>query len=175
MHQFRVGHGYDVHAFAAGDHVMVCGVRIPHHRGVRAHSDGDVGLHALCDAMLGAAGLPDIGRIFPDDDPRWAGADSRQLLAVVLQRLARKGLKPSNVDVTIVAQAPRMVGHVADMRTVLATDLDLPADRVNVKATTTERLGAVGREEGLAAHAVALLVADDAASASTDAGALDDD
>lgn len=162
MNDIRVGHGFDVHAFGQGDHVMVCGVRIPHDRGVRAHSDGDVGLHALCDALLGASGLPDIGQIFPDDDPTWAGADSRHLLAVVLERLRGQGLRPAQADVTIVAQAPRMLAHVPEMRATLASDLNLPADRVNAKATTTERLGAIGREEGLAAHAVAVVMPLDA-------------
>lgn len=165
MDGIRVGHGFDVHAFGAGDHVMVCGVRIPHERGVRAHSDGDVGLHALCDALLGAAALPDIGQIFPDDDPTWAGADSRRLLALVLQRLQEHSLQPAQVDVTIVAQAPRMLAHVPEMRACLAAELDLPVNRVNAKATTTERLGAIGREEGLAAHAVAVVVPADEPSA----------
>jgi len=157
MSELRIGHGFDVHAFGPGDQVMVCGVAIPHERGVRAHSDGDVGLHALCDALLGAAAMPDIGHLFPDDDPQWSGADSRQLLEKVMQRLAGAGFAPVHADLTLVAQAPRMKDHVAAMRGVLADGLALPRDRVNVKATTTERLGAIGRQEGLAAHAVVLL------------------
>ncbi|MEA5444412.1 2-C-methyl-D-erythritol 2,4-cyclodiphosphate synthase [Gammaproteobacteria bacterium AB-CW1] len=153
----RIGHGFDVHAFGEGDHVMVCGVRIPHHRGVRAHSDGDVALHALCDAILGAAALPDIGQLFPDTDPGFSGADSRDLLAEVLRRIDDRGLAPVHVDLTVVAQAPKLGLHVPDMRAVLAESLGLATDRVNVKATTTEKLGAIGREEGLAAHAVVLL------------------
>ncbi|MDQ2068321.1 2-C-methyl-D-erythritol 2,4-cyclodiphosphate synthase [Natronospira bacteriovora] len=157
MDQLRIGHGYDVHAFTTGDHVMVCGVRIPHSRGIRAHSDGDVALHALCDALLGAAALPDIGQLFPDTDPAWSGADSRQLLARVMQRLDDGGLRPLHADLTVVAERPRLKAHVPDMRAVLATDLSLPTDRVNIKATTSEGLGALGREEGIAAHAVVLL------------------
>jgi len=157
MWDLRIGHGYDVHAFAEGDQVTVCGIKIPHHRGVRAHSDGDVGLHALCDALLGAAGMPDIGHLFPDDDPQWSGADSRILLQRVMDRLAGVGLSPIHADLTLVAEAPRMKAHVAEMRAVLAEGLQLDHGRVNVKATTNERLGALGRQEGLAAHAVVLL------------------
>ncbi|MCP1726642.1 2-C-methyl-D-erythritol 2,4-cyclodiphosphate synthase [Natronospira proteinivora] len=157
MLDLRIGHGYDVHAFTGGDHVMVCGVRIPYSRGVRAHSDGDVGLHALCDALLGAAGMPDIGQLFPDDAPQFSGADSRVLLQQVMNRLAEASLSPIHADITLVAEAPKMKAHVAEMRQVLSGDLGLPRERVNVKATTTERLGALGREEGLAAHAVVLL------------------
>jgi 2-C-methyl-D-erythritol 2,4-cyclodiphosphate synthase len=157
MDQLRIGHGYDVHAFAHGDHVMICGVRIPHSRGVRAHSDGDVALHALCDALLGAAAMPDIGQLFPDTDPAWSGADSRKLLAGVLQRLSDADLRPQHVDLTVVAEAPKLKAHVADMRAVLASDLALPTHRVNIKATTSEGLGAIGRQEGLAAYAVVLV------------------
>ncbi|HEV2333560.1 MAG TPA: 2-C-methyl-D-erythritol 2,4-cyclodiphosphate synthase [Gammaproteobacteria bacterium] len=153
----RVGHGYDVHAFAPGDHVMLGGVRIPHERGIRAHSDGDVLLHALCDALLGAAALGDIGRHFPDSDARWRGADSRLLLKEVLKLLARRDLKPLQVDATVIAEAPKLAPHVAAMCAHIAADLGLPADCVNVKATTSEGLGYIGRGEGIAVHAVALV------------------
>lgn len=153
----RIGHGYDIHAFTAGDHVMLGGVRIPHAKGVRAHSDGDVVLHALCDALLGAAALGDIGRHFPDTDPRWEGADSRLILRETVKLVASRGLKPSQVDITVIAEAPKLAAHVGAMCANIAADLALLADRVNVKATTHEGLGAIGRGEGLAAHAVALL------------------
>lgn len=153
----RIGHGFDVHAFGAGDHVMIGGVRIAHERGVVAHSDGDVALHALCDALLGAAGLGDIGRMFPDDDPAWAGADSRGLLRRVVARLSAEGFRVINVDVTVVAQAPRLGALMDEMRARIAEDLGVVSAAVNVKATTTERLGYLGRGEGLAAHAVALI------------------
>ena len=153
----RVGHGFDVHAFGPGDHVMVGGVRIDHDRGVVAHSDGDVALHALCDALLGAAGLGDIGRMFPDDDPAWADADSRMLLQKVVGRLAEAGFRVVNADVTVVAQAPRLGGRMDEMRACIAGILCVPETAVNIKATTTERLGYLGRAEGLAAHAVVLI------------------
>jgi 2-C-methyl-D-erythritol 2,4-cyclodiphosphate synthase len=153
----RIGHGFDVHAFGPGEQVVIGGVSIPHDRGVVAHSDGDVALHALCDALLGAAGLGDIGGMFPDTDPRWAGADSRALLRDVVARLAAQGLAVANADLTVIAQAPRLAPHIGEMRTRIAADLGISMDRVNVKATTTERLGYIGRGEGLAAHAVALL------------------
>ena len=153
----RIGHGYDVHAFTAGDHVMLGGVRIAHGKGLRAHSDGDVVLHALCDALLGAAALGDIGRHFPDTDARWKGADSRMLLRETVKLVAARKLKPSQVDVTVIAEAPKLAPHVAAMCNNIAADLGVLADRVNVKATTHEGLGAIGKGEGLAAHAVALL------------------
>lgn len=153
----RVGHGYDVHAFAPGDHVMLGGVRIPHGKGLRAHSDGDVVLHALCDALLGAAALGDIGHHFPDTDARWKGADSRMLLRETVKLVAGRMLKPSQVDVTVIAEAPKLAPHVMAMRVVIAASLGIPLERVNVKATTHEGLGAIGKGEGLAAHAVALL------------------
>jgi 2-C-methyl-D-erythritol 2,4-cyclodiphosphate synthase len=153
----RIGHGFDVHAFGPGDRVRIGGVSIPHSHGVIAHSDGDVALHALCDALLGAAGLGDIGGMFPDNDARWAGADSRELLRLVVARLAGAGLRASNADVTVVAQAPRIAPHLAEMRAGIAADLGLEPERVNVKATTTEKLGYIGRGEGIAAHAVVLL------------------
>jgi 2-C-methyl-D-erythritol 2,4-cyclodiphosphate synthase len=155
----RIGHGFDVHAFGPGDAVVIGGVRIPHDRGVVAHSDGDVALHALCDALLGAAGLGDIGGMFPDNDPQWAGADSRALLRRVVAALVTAGWRAVNVDVTVIAQAPRLAPHVADMRAYIAADLGIDSGAVNVKATTTEKLGYIGRGDGLAAHAVALLEA----------------
>ena len=155
----RIGHGFDVHAFGPGDVVHVGGVAIPHDHGVVAHSDGDVALHALCDALLGAAGLGDIGGMFPDTDAKWKGADSRALLRAVVERLAGQGLRAANADVTIIAQAPRMAAHIPQMRERIAADLGIATARVNVKATTTERLGYIGRSEGLAAHAVVLLEA----------------
>jgi 2-C-methyl-D-erythritol 2,4-cyclodiphosphate synthase len=153
----RIGHGYDVHAFTAGDHVMLGGVRIAHSKGVKAHSDGDVVLHALCDALLGAAALGDIGRHFPDTDERWKGADSRTILRETVKLVADRKLKPSQVDVTVIAEAPKLAPHVMAMRVVIAKCLDIPLERVNVKATTNEGLGHIGRGEGLAAFAVALL------------------
>ena len=153
----RIGQGIDVHRFGPGDHVVVGGVRIPHERGVVAHSDGDVALHALCDALLGAAALGDIGHHFPDGDPRWRGADSRVLLRAVRERLAERGLCPVSVDVTVVAQAPRLAPHVEAMRANIAADLGLDPGRMSVKATTSEGLGFTGRGEGIAAFAVALV------------------
>lgn len=155
----RVGHGFDVHAFGPGEAVCIGGVRIPHPQGVVAHSDGDVALHALCDALLGAAGLGDIGGMFPDTDPRWAGADSRDLLRTVVAALVAGGWRGVNVDITVIAEAPRLAPHLAEMRARIAADLGLEVAAVNVKATTTERLGYIGRGEGLAAHAVVLLEA----------------
>ncbi|WP_165679978.1 2-C-methyl-D-erythritol 2,4-cyclodiphosphate synthase [Metapseudomonas otitidis] len=154
----RIGHGYDVHRFGDGDHITLGGVRIPHRFGLVAHSDGDVVLHALSDALLGAAALGDIGKHFPDTDPQFKGADSRVLLRHVLAQVKGKGWKVGNVDATIVAQAPKMAPHIEAMRVVIATDLEVGIDQVNVKATTTERLGFTGREEGIAVHAVALLL-----------------
>ncbi|MDQ2694760.1 MAG: 2-C-methyl-D-erythritol 2,4-cyclodiphosphate synthase [Pseudomonadota bacterium] len=156
----RIGHGFDVHAFGPGELVTLGGVRIPYIHGLVAHSDGDVLLHALCDALLGAAGLGDIGRHFPDDQPQYRNIDSRILLRRVADALAARGLKPGNVDATIIAQAPRLAPHIAAMREHIAADLGLAADRVNVKATTTERLGYIGRGEGIAVHAVALVEGD---------------
>jgi 2-C-methyl-D-erythritol 2,4-cyclodiphosphate synthase len=153
----RVGHGFDVHEFMAGDHVVLAGVRIPHTQGVKAHSDGDVVIHALCDALLGAAALGDIGMHFPDSDPVWKGADSRRFLRHVKHLLAQKHYHIVNVDITVLAEAPRLGSHRETMRTNLASDLALSTDCVNVKATTTEKLGFIGRREGLAAHAVALI------------------
>ena len=158
----RIGHGYDVHAFGDGDHVVLGGVRIDCDRGLVAHSDGDVLIHALCDALLGAAGLGDIGRHFPDTDERFSGADSRDLLRAVVSQLQSSGWSVGNVDLTVIAQTPRLSEHVAAMQGNLAQDLGVGQDCVNVKATTTERLGFVGREEGIASHAVALLTSEGA-------------
>ena len=158
----RIGHGYDVHAFGDGDHVVLGGVRIDSDRGLVAHSDGDVLIHALCDALLGAAGLGDIGRHFPDTDERFSGADSRDLLRAVVSQLQSAGWSVGNVDLTVIAQTPRLSEHVAAMQGNLAQDLGVGRDCVNVKATTTERLGFVGREEGIASHAVALLTSEGA-------------
>jgi 2-C-methyl-D-erythritol 2,4-cyclodiphosphate synthase len=157
MTTIRIGHGYDVHAFKDGDHVVLGGVRIAHTRAFAAHSDGDVLIHALCDALLGAAALGDIGRHFPDTDPAYKGADSRVLLRRVAELLRDQGYRVGNVDTTIVAQAPKMAPHIEAMRANLADDLGIPLDRISVKATTTERLGFTGREEGISAHAVALI------------------
>ncbi|HKS14278.1 MAG TPA: 2-C-methyl-D-erythritol 2,4-cyclodiphosphate synthase [Pseudomonas sp.] len=154
----RIGHGYDVHRFTDGDFITLGGVRIAHRFGLLAHSDGDVVLHALSDALLGAAALGDIGKHFPDTDPQFKGADSRVLLRHVVKVVLAKGWKVGNVDATIVAQAPKMAPHIETMRQLIAQDLDVGLDQVNVKATTTEKLGFAGREEGIAVHAVALLL-----------------
>ncbi|GAB3462527.1 2-C-methyl-D-erythritol 2,4-cyclodiphosphate synthase [Azotobacter salinestris] len=154
----RIGHGYDVHRFAEGDFVTLGGVRILHRFGLLAHSDGDVLLHALCDALLGAAALGDIGRHFPDNDPQFKGADSRVLLRHVVALVREKDWRVGNVDATIVAQAPKMAPHIEQMRLLIAEDLQVSVEQVNVKATTTEKLGFTGREEGIAVHAVALLL-----------------
>jgi 2-C-methyl-D-erythritol 4-phosphate cytidylyltransferase/2-C-methyl-D-erythritol 2,4-cyclodiphosphate synthase len=153
----RVGQGFDVHAFGEGDHVVLGGVRIAHPKGVVAHSDGDVVIHALCDAILGAMGDGDIGQHFPDSDPRYRGADSRVFLRVVAARMRAAGLKLINADVTVLAEAPRIAAHRAAMAANLSADLGIPAQLVNIKATTTERLGFIGRGEGLAALASVLL------------------
>lgn len=155
----RIGHGYDVHRFGAGEAIVLGGVRIPHHRGLEAHSDGDVLIHAICDALLGAIGQGDIGRHFPDTDPANAGIDSRVLLRRVVGLVQAAGWELANLDATLVAQAPRMAPHIDSMRANLAADLAAEVSRVNVKATTTEKLGFTGREEGIAAHAVVLLQA----------------
>ena len=153
----RVGTGYDVHAFGPGDHVVLGGVRIPHDRGVVAHSDGDVALHALCDALLGAMALGDIGEHFPDSDPRWKDADSRGFLRHCTALLREHGWRFVNADLTIVAQGPRIGPHRAQMRRNIADDLGVRIDRINVKATTSEGLGALGRAEGLTCQAAVLL------------------
>jgi 2-C-methyl-D-erythritol 2,4-cyclodiphosphate synthase len=153
----RIGHGYDAHRLAAGERLVLGGVTIPHDKGLAAHSDGDVALHALCDALIGAAGGGDIGKHFPDDDPGYENIDSRILLRRVIATLAEQGLRVGNADLTIVAEEPRLATHVAQMRANIAADLGVDAKRVNVKATTTEKMGFVGRGEGIAAHAVVLL------------------
>jgi len=153
----RIGHGYDVHRFGPGRKLVLGGVEIPHERGLEAHSDGDVLIHAVCDALLGAIGEGDIGGHFPDTDPANAGIDSRVLLRRVMDRVHAAGWDLGNLDVTLVAQAPRMAPFIARMRDNLAQDLSATPAQVNVKATTTERLGFTGREEGIAAHAVVLL------------------
>ncbi|MBT8054907.1 MAG: 2-C-methyl-D-erythritol 2,4-cyclodiphosphate synthase [Xanthomonadales bacterium] len=160
MLDFRIGQGFDVHAFAEGDHVMLGGVRVPHSRGLAAHSDGDVALHALCDALLGAVAKGDIGQHFPPGDDQWRDADSRHLLAGVRGILSRDGWRIVNVDLTIVCERPRIAVHVPAMREATAEVLDLPLDAVSVKATTTEKLGFCGRGEGIAALAVALVTRD---------------
>lgn len=155
----RIGHGYDVHRFGAGDHVVLGGVTIPHERGLDAHSDGDVLVHALCDALLGASALGDIGRHFPDTDPANAGIDSRELLREVVVIIGQRGWQVLNVDITVVLQVPRLAPYIDAMCSNLCHDLNVLPGQVNVKATTTEKLGFTGRQEGIAAHAVALLQA----------------
>ena len=153
----RIGHGFDVHRFGVGDHLMLGGVRIPFDRGFIAHSDGDVAIHALCDALLGAAGLGDIGWHFPDSSAEFENIDSRILLRRVVEQLAGQGYGVGNVDLTLIAQAPKMAPHIDAMRANLAADLGVETSQVNVKATTTEGLGFCGRGEGIAVHAVCLL------------------
>jgi 2-C-methyl-D-erythritol 2,4-cyclodiphosphate synthase len=153
----RVGSGLDVHAFGPGDHVMLGGVRIAHVAGVRAHSDGDVLLHALCDALLGAAGLGDIGQHFPDSDPRWRGAPSSGFVEAAVSMLRERGWRVVNADLTLLAEAPRIGAHREAICARVAALLQVASDAVNLKATTTERLGFVGREEGLAAQASVLI------------------
>lgn len=153
----RIGQGFDVHAFAPGRRLVIGGVEIPFEKGLLGHSDADVLLHAICDALLGGAALGDIGRHFPDTDRRYQGIDSRELLRRVVKLLGEHGLNVSNVDATIIAEAPRMAPHVSKMVENIAADLGIAAARVNVKATTTERLGFTGRCEGIAAQAICLL------------------
>lgn len=157
MEDIRIGNGYDVHRLTPGRDLWICGVKIPHTAGLLGHSDADVALHALCDALLGAAALHDIGYHFPDTDPAYKGADSRVLLRRVREIIADAGYRPGNVDVTIIAQAPKMLPHIPQMRRNIADDLGLDIDRVSVKATTTEHLGFTGRAEGIAAQATALI------------------
>ncbi len=153
----RVGHGYDVHRLVSGRKLILCGVEVPYDRGLLGHSDADVALHALMDALLGAAALGDIGRHFPDDDPAYEGADSGQLLQRVVQMLSSRGYRVQNVDITIIAQRPRLQGFIGQMRQSTAAHLGVPVDRVNVKATTTEQLGFEGEGLGISAHAVACI------------------
>lgn len=156
----RIGHGYDVHRFEAGDQIIIGGVSIPHSQGLAAHSDGDVLLHAICDALLGAIAQGDIGRHFPDTDQANADIDSRLLLRRVMQLVTDAGYRLCNLDATIIAQAPKMAPHIEAMCAHLAADLAADRNQVNVKATTTEKLGFAGRGEGIAAHAVVLLELD---------------
>lgn len=153
----RIGSGFDVHAFGPGDHVMLGGVRIPHESGLVAHSDGDVVLHALADALLGAIAAGDIGQHFPDTDPVWRGADSRELLRRVVGIVTARGYLVVNCDVTVLAQAPKLAPHREAMQRHIAMDLGIEMSCVSVKATTTERLGFIGRSEGIAAQAVVLV------------------
>jgi 2-C-methyl-D-erythritol 2,4-cyclodiphosphate synthase len=156
----RIGQGFDAHALVAGRKLVIGGVEIPHGKGLAGHSDADVLIHAVCDALLGAAGLGDIGKYFPDSDARFKGIDSRKLLREVARLLKERGLTVANVDATIIAQAPMMAPHIPVMRANLAADLGIAPDAVNVKAKTTEKLGFVGRGEGIAAEAVALVAGD---------------
>ncbi len=153
----RIGQGFDVHAFTEGDHVILGGVRIAHRRAILAHSDGDVVIHALCDAILGALGQGDIGRHFPDTDARYRGADSRVFLREVAAMMSHAGLRVVNADITLTAQSPRIAAHSPAMIAILSQDLQLAAERINIKATTTEKLGFIGREEGIAASAIVML------------------
>lgn len=153
----RIGQGFDVHAFGDGDHLIIGGVRVPYHRGVVAHSDGDVVIHALCDAIFGALALGDIGQHFPPSDARWRDADSRQFLRHAAMLMAQHGYSLGNADVTVICEAPKVGPHARAMRENLAADLDCEAGRISVKATTTEKLGFCGRGEGIAAQACVLL------------------
>lgn len=160
MAKLRIGQGIDVHRFGDGDAVVLGGVRISCDRGLIAHSDGDVLLHALCDALLGALALGDIGKHFPDSDPRYAGIDSRQLVRHVNQLVIERGYQLANADMTVVAEKPRLAPHIDAIRAVIAADLNVAVDAISVKATTSEHLGFTGREEGIAAFAVVLLEAE---------------
>ncbi|MCW9012466.1 MAG: 2-C-methyl-D-erythritol 2,4-cyclodiphosphate synthase [Gammaproteobacteria bacterium] len=157
MTDIRIGHGFDVHGFMDGDYIIVGGVRIPHTKAFQAHSDGDVLIHAICDALLGALALGDIGQHFPDTDAQYKGANSRELLKQVLKLIKQQGYLLGNLDSTIIAQAPKMTPHIDAMRQCLAADLEVASNQIGIKATTTERLGFVGRKEGVSAHAVVLL------------------
>ena len=154
----RIGHGFDVHAFGENRPLIIGGIEVPYHTGFIAHSDGDVALHALTDALLGATALGDIGKLFPDTDMQYKNADSRVLLREAFRQVQEKGYKMGNVDVTIIAQAPKMRPHIDAMRAKIAEDLQCDIEQVNVKATTTEKLGFTGRSEGIACEAVALLL-----------------
>lgn len=156
--EIRIGHGFDVHALAEGLRLVLCGVEIEHTKGCVAHSDGDVAIHAICDALLGALALGDIGKLFPDTDAKYKGIDSRRLLKEVVNIVVDKGYTISNIDCTIAMQRPKLRPHIDLMRERLAEVVGIPADRISVKATTTERLGFEGREEGVSATAVTLLI-----------------
>lgn len=153
----RIGHGYDAHTFIAGKPLVLGGVTIPHDKGLLAHSDGDAVIHALCDALLGAAALGDIGTFFPDTDPNYKNIDSRILLRKVVALIRSKGFAIGNADITILAQAPKLMPYIPEMRTLLAMDMGVSPTDVNVKATTTEGMGFVGRKEGIAVYAVVLM------------------
>lgn len=155
--KFRVGHGYDVHGFERGDYITIGGVKIPYRMGLKAHSDGDVVIHALVDALLGASALGDIGHHFPDTDARWKNKASRVFLQATVQMLHEKNWSIHNVDITIIAEAPKLKDYLAEMRFNLGQDMKIDLDQINVKATTTEKLGFIGRQEGIAATAIALL------------------
>jgi len=159
MPNIRIGHGYDVHAFEAGDHVILAGVKIPYHAQFKAHSDGDVLIHAVCDALLGAMALGDIGHHFPDTDNRYKGINSRELLKQVYQLIISQHFSLANLDVTIIAEAPKMAVYIEQMRSHLAADLSIEISQINIKATTTEKLGFIGRQEGIAVHTVCLIEA----------------
>lgn len=154
----RIGQGFDVHAFVKGRKLIICGVDIPYELGLLGHSDADVAIHALCDALLGAAALGDIGKHFPDTDPRYKGIDSRRLLRHVVELISSEGYSISNADITVIAQAPKMAPHITSMRQNMADDLGIDLGRVNVKATTTEHLGFTGRREGIASLASIILI-----------------
>lgn len=158
MPDIRIGQGFDVHAFAEGRKLIICGVDIPYELGLLGHSDADVAIHALCDALLGAAALGDIGKHFPDTDPRYKGIDSRRLLRHVVELITSEGYSISNADITVIAQAPKMAPHITSMRQNMADDLGIDLGRVNVKATTTEHLGFTGRREGIASLASIILI-----------------
>lgn len=154
---FRIGHGYDVHRFGEGDHIMLGGTRIPHHSGFIAHSDGDVLIHALCDALLGAMAAGDIGRHFPDTDNQFKDIDSTRLLEHVVEMVKNSGYAIANIDVTVIAQTPKLSPYIQPMRERLSSFLSLDTGCINIKATTTEQLGFTGREEGVAVHVVAMI------------------
>ena len=155
--QIRIGQGLDVHAFEAGDYVTLAGVQIPHTQGLKAHSDGDVVLHALCDALLGALSLGDIGQHFPDTDPNYKGADSRVLLKQVYQLILDRGYKLNNADITVACERPKLAPHTLEMRQSVADVLDVEVTQISIKATTTEKLGFTGRQEGILATAIVLI------------------
>ena len=154
----RIGHGFDAHKFSSDGDLILGGVTLPDANKLEAHSDGDVLLHAVCDAILGAAALGDIGKHFPDTDSQWSGIDSRILLRNVIDKINNKGYTIGNIDVTVIAQIPRLSPHIQSMQANLAEDIKCDIDRINIKATTTEKMGYIGREEGIAVHAVVLLV-----------------
>lgn len=158
MNDIRIGNGFDVHRLVEGRPCIICGVDIPHSTGLLGHSDADVALHALCDAILGALALRDIGYHFPDTDPAWKGADSRRLLRAVVAMATDRGYRIGNADITIIAQEPKMLPHIPAMQANVAADLGVDPSRVSVKATTTEHLGFTGRAEGIAAQATLLLL-----------------